>query len=124
MSVSGSILKVLINGLSFNAAADANVAKTPTVEKEAMPHSGGNMIKVTAMSGNVEALKLLCTSTEYEVLEAIAESNSFVPMSYTMADGSVWRTNGTIMLGNYESEENSVEVTMMPASRKWDLFSS
>ena len=124
MSVSGSIRKVLIDGLSFNAAADANFAKTPKLEKEAMPHSGGNMIKHTKATGNVESGKLLCTPTEYETLEAFADRLDSFPMSYEVADGSVWRTSGTILLGNYETEENSVEITMIPALRTWELFAA
>lgn len=124
MSVSGSIRKVLLDGLSFNAAGDANVAKTPVVEKEAVPHSGGNMIKRTKASGNVESVKLLCTPTEYETLEGIADGLGSFPMSYEMADGSVWRTSGTVSLDNYESEEHSVEVTMIPETGTWELFAA
>lgn len=124
MPVSGSIRKVLIDGLSFNAASDANFAKTPKVEKEAVPHSGGNMIKVTKASGNVESGKLVCTPSEYETLEGKADEIPFYPMSYEMADGSVWRTEGTIVLDNYESEEHSVEITMIPGDGTWQLFAA
>ena len=121
MPVSGSIRKVLINGLSFNAAADANFAKTPKLEKEAIPHSGGNMVKVTNASGQVESVKLTCTPIEHDILEGFADDLNSFSMSYEVADGSVYRTTGTIMLDNYESEENSVEITMIPESRTWDL---
>jgi hypothetical protein len=123
MSVSGSIRKVLIDGLSFNAAGDGNFAKTPKLEKEAVPHSGGNSFKHTKMSGQVESGKLICTPTEYDTLEGIADRLTTYPMSYEMADGSVWRTDGQISVDNYESEENSVEITMMPAL-KWELFAA
>jgi len=124
MPVSGSIRKVLIDGLSFNAAADGNFAKTPKLEKEATPHSGGNMIKVTRMSGNVESVKLITTPTEYETLETLADRATSFPMSYEMADGSVWRSDGAISLANFESEEHSVELTMIPATGTWDLFAA
>lgn len=124
MAVSGSIRKVLVDGLLFNAAADGNFAKTPKVEKEALRHSGGNMIKVTLASGNVEGVKLLCTTAEYDILEDKADDNSGFSMSYEMADGSVWRTSGSIMLGNFESEEGSVEITMIPLSGIWQPFAA
>lgn len=124
MAVSGSIRKVLIDGLSFNAAADGNFAKTPRLEKEAVPHSGGNMIKHTRASGNVESAKLICTPTEFATLESKAEELTTFSMSYEMADGSVWRSTGTIMLDNYESEEHSVELTMIPDSGTWELFAA
>lgn len=124
MAVSGSIRKVLLDGLSFNAAADGNFAKTPRLEKEAVVHSGGNMFKHTKMSGNVESGKLICAPAEYVVLEGLADGLSSFPMSYEQADGSVWRTEGTISLDNYETEENSVEITMMPSTGTWELFAA
>ncbi len=124
MATTGSIRKVLIDGFSFNAAADANFAKTPQIEKEAIRHSGGNATKVTLASGNVESMKLICTPVEYSILEGKAEDNSGFSMSYEMADGSVWRTSGAIVLGNFESEEHSVEITMIPSTGKWDLFAT
>ena len=124
MATSGSIRKVLIDGLSFNAAADGNFAKTPKIEKEAVRHSGGNMIKVTLASGNVESVKLICTPAEFDTLEGKADEQGAFAMSYEMADGSVFRTSGEIMLGNYESEEHSVEITMIPETGSWDLFAA
>ena len=124
MAVSGSIRKVLIDGLSFNAAADGNFAKTPKVEKEPVRHSGGNMIKVTLASGNVESVKLICSPAEYDILQGKADEQDSFAMSYEMADGSVWRTSGAIMLDNHESEENSVEITMIPETGTWDLFAA
>jgi len=121
---SGSIRKVLIDGLSFKAAADANFARTPKLEKEAVPHSGGNSVKVTRAASNVEGVKLLCTPAEYEILEGLSDRLDNFPMSYEMADGSVWRSDGTISLDNYESEEHSVEVTMIPSSGEWELFAA
>ena len=124
MSVSGSIRKVLINGLSFNAAADGNFAKMPKLEKEAIRHSGGNMVKYTLAAGNVEGAKLICTPVEFDTLEGFADDLDSFSMSYTMADGSVYRTTGKIMLDNYESEEASVEVTMIPDTGEWELFAA
>lgn len=124
MAVSGSIRKVLINGLSFNAAADGNFAKTPKLEKEAVRHSGGNSIKVTFASGNVEGVKLICTPTEFDTLEGFADELESFSMSYEMADGSTYRSTGHIALDNYESEETSVEVTMIPDSGSWELFAA
>jgi len=124
MSVSGSIRKVLIDGISYNAAADGNFAKTPKLEKEAVPHSGGNMVKVTRASGNVEGAKLICTPAEFATLEGKADELGTYAMSYELADGSVFRSTGTIMLDNYESEEHSVEITMIPESGTWELFAA
>lgn len=124
MPVSGSIRKCTINGLAFNAAADANFGKTPKIEKEAVRHSGGNMIKITLASGNVEGAKMICTPVEYDTLEGFADEQDAFSMSYEMADGSVFRTTGHIALDNYESEEHSVELTLIPESGTWELFAA
>jgi hypothetical protein len=124
MPVSGSIRKVLIDGLSFNAAADGNFAKTPKLEKEAVRHSGGNAVKVTLASGNVESAKMICSPTEYATLESKADETGSFAMSYELADGSVFRSTGTFAMDNYESEENSVELTMIPETGSWELFAA
>lgn len=124
MPVSGSIRKVVIDGLPLNAAADGNFGKTPKLTKEAVRHSGGNMIKITLASGNVEGAKLICTPSEYATLESKADERTSYSMSYEMADGSVWRGVGQIALDNYESEEHSVEITMIPDSGTWELFAA
>lgn len=124
MSVSGSIRKVTVDGIPYNAAADANAAKTPTFEVEGVPHSGGNNIKYTKMSGQVESLTLIAAPTEYETLEGSRDGLAAIPLSYELADGSVWRTQGFINLANYESEENRVDLTMIPETGLWDLFAA
>lgn len=124
MPASGSIRKCLINGLSFNAASDANFAKTPPLEKEAVPHSGGNMIKRTKASGNVEGAKMICTQSEFDTLEGFADDLESFAMSYTLAAGGSYRTTGQISLDNFESEEGSVEITMIPDSGEWSSFPS
>jgi hypothetical protein len=119
--VTGSLRNVKIDGVQYNVAADANVAKTPTKSREAVVHSGGNSIKETKLHGNVEALTLIVTPSELETLEQVGLG---VTLSYTLADLSVYTTQGTISLDNQESEEGRVEVTMIPDTGIWDLFAA
>lgn len=121
MSVSGSIRKVLLNGLSLNAAADANPARQPTQENEGVRHSGGVSKKVTLMLGAVESLKLIVDDVEYGILQGLSEQIGNFPMSYQKADGTTSRCNGFINLDNYEAEENSVEITMTSETGSWDV---
>lgn len=123
MSVSGSGRKLQLDGISFNMAADSNPARTPTVDKEDVVHTGGVNQKVTLMSGAIESQKLILEDGEYEVLQGLNERVGTFSMSYEKADGTVLRTGaGFIKLDNYEGEENSCEITMTPASRKWEVF--
>ena len=122
---SGSGRKLLLNGISFNMAADSNPARTPTIDKEDVVHTGGVEQKITLMSGAIEAQKLIVSDAEYEVLQGLNERRDNFSMSYEKADGSVLRTGaGYIKLDNYEAEENSVEITMTPSSRKWEVFAA
>ena len=59
MPRSGSGRKLLLDGISFNMAADSNPARTPSIEKEDVIHTGGVNQKVTLMSGAIEAQKLI-----------------------------------------------------------------
>lgn len=124
MATSGSLTKVVINGITYNVAGDANAAKTPTKTKEAVPHSGGNQIKIMKQHGNVESLTLIVSPTEYQQLETVRDLLTAAPLSYTLADGSVWTTSGHINLDNHESEENRCDVTMIPENGLWDLFAA
>jgi hypothetical protein len=121
---SGSIRKVTIDGITYNAAADANASKTPTATKEGIPHSGGNMMKITKAHGSVEGLTLILTESEYETLEAVRDSLESKTLSYTTAGGAVWRTQGGINLDNYETEENRCDVMLIPETGTWDLFAN
>ena len=125
MARSGTGRKLLLDGISFNMAADGNPARLPTIEKEDVVHTGGVEQKVTLMAGSVEAQKLIVNDAEYEVLEGLNERLGTFSMSYEKADGSLLRTGaGFIKLANYEAEENSVEITMTPSSRKWEVFAA
>ena len=120
--ITGSLRKVLVDGIPFNVAADANASKTPIVSKEGIPHSGGNAIKIMKMVGNVEGLTLIIDPDEYETLQDKAGLLSSIPLSYEQADGKSWTSPGHINLDNYESEEGRIDITMIPESGTWSLF--
>lgn len=125
MSVSGSGRKLLLDGISFNMAADSNPGRMPTVDKEDIVHTGGVQPKVTLMSGAIESQKLILEDSEYEVLQLLNERIDNFSMSYEKADGTVLRTGtGYIKLDNYEAEENSCEITMTPSTRRWEVFAA
>ena len=125
MARSGTGRKLLLDGISFNMAADSNPARTPTIDKEDVVHTGGVNQKVTLMSGAIEAQKLIVSDAEYTVLEGLNERLDKFSMSYEKADGSVIRTGaGHIKLANYEAEDNSCEITMTSSTGKWEVFAA
>ena len=120
----GSPRKVTIDGVTFNVTGDANISLTPRTEKEAIPHSGGNMIKRTLASGSAEAVKLTLTPSEYGVLEAQADGSGNISMSYEMADGSSFKTVGEVKLGAYQTEDSSCEIELLTSTGVWENFSA
>lgn len=124
MGVSGSIRKVLIGGISFNAAADGSPARMPEAEIEGIRHTGGVEKKITLANGAVESLKIICDDTNYEILKGFMLGIENVPMSYEKADGTVLRATGFIALDNHESADNNVDVTMTPETGRWEVFAA
>lgn len=121
---SGSVRGAEVDGLPFHVAADANVALTTRVEKEAVPHSGGNAIKETLVSGSVNAIKLIMTPSEYDILLNRSQSPTDIPLSVTFRDGSRFVSQGTVKLGDYMSEDFSCEVEFLTSTGIWDIFSA
>lgn len=121
---SGSLREAKIDGFSFNVTADANIALTARVEKEAVPHSGGNALKETLVSGSIEAVKLTVSPSEYDVLRSLSENPEDIPLSVALRDGSVLRSQGTVKLGPYQSEDFSCEVEFLTSTGLWDVFAA
>lgn len=119
----GSIKKATVDGIPFNVAADANIALNPRVEKEPIPHSGGNMIKRTLAGAIAEAVKFILTPSEYDVLRGLADGEGDIPMAYDMADGSSIKSQGQVMLGPYQSDDSSCEVQYLTSTGEWEIFS-
>ena len=120
----GSPRGVTIDGIPFNVAGDANIALNPRITKESIPHSGGNMVKLTNDAGNVEAVKLIATPSEYDILRGLSEQEGDIPMSYVMADGSSFKSPGQLMLGPYQTDDSSCEVQFLTSTGLWEIFAA
>lgn len=120
----GSIRNVNVDGIPYNAAADANFAFNPRIEKEPIPHSGGNMIKRTIVGAMAEAVKLTLTPSEYNILRSQSDAQGIIPMSAVMADGSSLKSQGEINLGQYMTDDSSCEIQMLTSTGIWEIFSA
>lgn len=120
----GSVRGVKVDGIPYVAAADANIALNPRIEKESIPHSGGNMTKRTFGAAMAEAIKLIVTPSEYAILESQNDDSGDIPLSYDMADGSSFKTVGEVMLGPYQTDDSSCEVTFLTSTGEWENFSA
>ena len=76
----GSITGVKVDGIPYNATADANIALNDRIEKESIPHSGGNMQKRTIVAAMAEAVKLTLTPSEYDTLKAQTAAIGDIPL--------------------------------------------
>lgn len=72
--VSGSVKKLTINGVTYRVLSDTNVTLQPSEYKnEAIPHSGGNMRRMTKQVRELTGVAIACNATEREALRALAE---------------------------------------------------
>ena len=121
-NISGSIRKVTLDGVTYNAAADANLSATGSAfENSGVAHSGGNMRKMVRRVKVVDGVTLIVNASEQDQLEVLAGRPTDFPISYETADGSVFRCTGWIEYEKVESEENRASVKMFPRV-KWSSF--
>lgn len=117
MSVTGSIRKVTLDGVTFNAMGDANLSQIKgAFTNESLPTSGKNVQKKTRRPQNVESVNLQCDSEEAELIKALSERTSNFPMSYQVANGDVFRAVGFINFENHDTENGTAAIVMMPES--------
>lgn len=120
----GSVRGSNVDGIPYNVAADANIGLNPRIEKEPIPHTGGNMIKRTIVGAMAEAVKYILTPSEYTVLEAQANTFGNIPLSYIMADGTSLKTIGEVNLGPYQTDDSSCEVQFLTSNGVWAIFAA
>jgi hypothetical protein len=120
--ISGSIRKVVLDGIPFEVAADTNITEMGSAyENDGIPSSGGNMRKMTKRVETKEGIVLLVDAAEREILKELADRTTNFPMSRTNAAGDVERATGWIEYENHETEENRSTIKMFPED-KWEPF--
>jgi len=112
--VAGTIRNVKLNGTSFDAMADANITANDNKEKEGIPTSTRNMIKITKKVPTREGVDLAANPAEVTVLKGYSSLTTAFPMSVTYADGSIYRADGHINFEGHESESNKATIIMIP----------
>lgn len=117
----GTLRKVLIDGVSYNAKGDIDITKKPKYEKEGIATSGQTFQKTTKISEDIESITLTTTPEQYGELERIHNEALIVPLSITLADKSVYRCNGFINLEGRTSADGTTTLTMT-AEDEWVPF--
>ena len=118
----GSIIKVTINGQSYDAISDTNLDVTPPrFKNEAVATSGRNLRKQTRQVQDVKSVVIACNADERGTLITVAENTRDVTLAYTTAAGDVWRAPGWIDFEKWETMEHKASLTMFPRD-KWEAF--
>lgn len=99
-AVGGSLESMSIDGRNFAAAADADVTiKLGGYENEAQANGNGTarMVK-TAVPWSIDGAQLEIDDArgDQEFLQDIADKNTFVPITITLASGVTYSGTGTI----------------------------
>jgi hypothetical protein len=119
--LTGTIRKVNLNGVTYDAAADASIKGVPTGhENSAVPTSGRTMRKMVKRVQSRE-VELVANGAEQEALKALADQLPDFPMSYETAAGDIYRAVGFLEYSNHETDENKASVTLFPRG-DWEAF--
>jgi len=121
LNITGTPKRIILDGVTYSCKADAAPTKQSRTKNEPYRHTGGVGLKQTLQIPHVKAFSIEATSAQFEELEDLAARQQPFPMSFELADGSVYRSAGTINLGDHAMTENKVDVEMFPVD-EWALF--
>ena len=122
---SGTIRKLVLNGVSYDVPADINITiNLSSFEIEGIPTSGRTMHKMTRRVPTMEGVVLITNPSEADTLKNLAEGLADITMSVELAGGDTYKATGKINYENFETEENRSSLTLIPGKTKnaWTLF--
>lgn len=114
MPAAGTIESVVLDGTSFNAAADADLTVNQPTEKELIATSGPAMPKITKKIASVDSVTLVCDGTDAALLDDLHDRTDSHSMSYTEASGDTYIATGLINIVSKTTQENRIEINMLP----------
>lgn len=122
-AITGTPVKVVLDGNLFNPAADADPGDgKPKFETSAEVSSGRVFFKKVRQGQNVDSFPVKVTGDELEILKALAEWLEPFPMSYTNAAEDTYKAQGMINYASRKNQTGTVDLTLIPDERGWILF--
>jgi hypothetical protein len=119
----GTIRNVMINGVTYSAAADIDISHILSeYENARIPTSGKSIRQMTKRVPAAESVVLITSAAEAEQLRFNAESTDDLQLSFTLVDGSTYMALGSIELENRETATGRTTLQLQPDS-PWVLFS-
>lgn len=119
MSVSGSLLAIQIDSVTYTVDAESDVTEMPPKEIEGRPTSGETLYKVGKKVAESQSIDLIVDGVDKQILTGIL--GLIVPVSYTEADGTVNSGNAMINIDSRTTQENKMTITLIPQS-VFDVF--
>jgi hypothetical protein len=123
-NIVGTIQKVVLAGVTYRVAADADAAHgKPQYKNEVEQTTGGGIRKMTLQNDTVESVSLKVNADELAQLKALAESTDDITMSYVTMAGDTYRTTGFIDYESASTMTGKLDIKMFPtAVDGWVLF--
>lgn len=122
MPTAGSLRKMVINGISYDVAADADISHVfTTFEVSRVPSSGVSMKKMVKRVPTAENFVLLTSGSEREQLKEFSEQIADVPITYTDAAGNEYTCEGSFNIDNNTTQENRTTIIVQP-DLDWTAF--
>lgn len=119
----GTVRKVLIDGISYDAAGDADLNETLTkFENSLIITSGKAVIKQEKRAQLVEDVVLITDGNARQRLTSFADDGGEGPMSYTNRAGDVARFTGTINVDNNQTMESRTTISFLPTEDRTDAL--
>ena len=113
--VSGSIASVVLDGVGFDANAEADINEMGSgFETTARASSGRNAFAKIKRVESREDVGLEINGEERVVLEELADRLDPFPMSYTDGSGHTYTATGLIEFANRQTATNLAVINMLP----------
>ena len=122
MSNVGTIRKVVIDGVTYDAFADSDITFNKSkYTVEGVATTGRTLSKRTKRVQTIEGLTLAVSPAEFVNLTEKADSLADKTFSIELADGSVFKATGQINFENYTSMDGKASIQLIPI-RDWTEF--
>lgn len=125
MAVAGTLKRVTLNGVTYDALEDANAKINLSPYKVEAKATTGKVIFVLKLRvQTISDITLGCTPREADALKTLSAGADSITMSITLADGSVFRSTGHIDFDSFETMEGKCKIDLIPDRTRdaWTLF--
>ena len=119
----GTIRKLMIEGISFDVAGDADFNETLTqFENSLIITSGRAVIKQEKRAQQVEDVVLVTNGNDRAQLTSFADGGEELAMSYTDRSSNTYRFVGTINVDSNQTMESRTTISILPVEEKTDAL--